>query len=50
MTEYQRGDHEIIHRLCFSDYVTTCMAIGAEYLCFIHTSAIEEGRLIASTA
>jgi hypothetical protein len=50
MSEYQRGDHEVMHCLCLSDHVATCMPIGTEYLCFVHTSAIEEGRLFASAA
>lgn len=32
MSEYQRGDHEAMHCLCFNEHVTTRMVIGAGYL------------------
>ena len=32
MSEYQRGYHEAMHCLCFSDHVTTRMVTGAGYL------------------
>lgn len=50
VSEYKRGDHEAMRCLCFSDHITTRIAIGAGYLRFVHTTAIEERHPLAPAA